>query len=170
MDGQPQTSPACGVADLRLDDFAKGQTFCEERCVTEDSVDQFAALSGDHSPLHMDADFARSRGFRTRVAHGLLVGSYISEIIGMHFPGQNSLILTMTLNFREPTYIDDRIRISLEVGHISSGTATIQLKADIERAGTAELLVSGKVLIGMTAPSACAVDDIDAMAAQRNIP
>ena len=40
--------------------------------VTDTHVVQFAGLSGDFFPLHMDDEFARSLGFPGRVAHGLL--------------------------------------------------------------------------------------------------
>ena len=38
--------------------------------LTEEMLTQFASLSGDFSPIHMDDDFARGQGFPGRIARG----------------------------------------------------------------------------------------------------
>ncbi|MPT23625.1 MAG: hypothetical protein E2577_11835 [Starkeya sp.] len=40
--------------------------------ITEAHIIQFAGLTGDFNPLHMDAEFAAAHGFGKRVAHGML--------------------------------------------------------------------------------------------------
>lgn len=43
--------------------------------LTEAMVVQFAELTGDDNPLHLDATYARRTPFRGRIAHGALVAS-----------------------------------------------------------------------------------------------
>lgn len=62
--------------------------------IDEDRIRQFAEVSGDFNPIHMDADFARKTHFRGIVAHGMLVASIAT---GMAYQcglfGENTLAL-----------------------------------------------------------------------------
>ena len=49
-----------------------GDSFSIERQVTDKLVKQFAELSGDHNPLHLDDEYARGTRFGRRIAHGML--------------------------------------------------------------------------------------------------
>ena len=61
-------------AHLFFDDVAVGQQWTSlGRTVTEADIVNFAGLSGDLNPIHMDHEFARSTPFRRPIAHGLLV-------------------------------------------------------------------------------------------------
>mgnify|MGYP005852015171 CR=1 FL=1 len=55
------------------------------RTITEADVAQFAGVSGDFNPLHMDHDFARASAFGKPVAHGLL-GLAIASGLAAHSP------------------------------------------------------------------------------------
>ncbi|MBM3776036.1 MAG: acyl dehydratase, partial [Acidobacteria bacterium] len=64
-----------------------GRTAEREIPVTADLIDRFVLLSGDNSAIHVDDAAARARGFRGRVAHGMLLGSLVSAVIGTELPG-----------------------------------------------------------------------------------
>ena len=56
-----------------LEDFEVGKTYrSAARTVTEADVVNFAGLSGDFNPLHMDDEFAERGPFGGRIAHGAL--------------------------------------------------------------------------------------------------
>ena len=50
------------------------------RTITEADIVSFAGLSGDFTPIHVDASFAETTPFGERIAHGPLV---LSTTIGM---------------------------------------------------------------------------------------
>ncbi len=57
-----------------MEGISEEQRFTLDMVVEAGDIDRFAALSGDHNPLHMDAAFAQRHGFTDRVAHsGLLM-------------------------------------------------------------------------------------------------
>jgi acyl dehydratase len=61
---------------LYFDDVAVGQEWKSlGRTITETDVVNFAGLSGDFNPIHMDHEFAKSTPFRRPLAHGMLVMS-----------------------------------------------------------------------------------------------
>ena len=48
--------------------------------VTAEMMDQFKAITGDVSPIHIDADYAKDRGFPGRVVYGMLGASFFSTL------------------------------------------------------------------------------------------
>lgn len=79
--------------------------------ITAEDVVAFAALTGDHNPLHVDPDYAKGTEFRRQVVHGMLSASFISTLIGMLLPGPGALWTSQTLNFRGPAFIGDTITV-----------------------------------------------------------
>jgi 3-hydroxybutyryl-CoA dehydratase len=140
------------IAHFGLDDLVEGQSFHFEQSITEEDVDRFAENSGDISPLHMDAAFARDRGMAGRVVHGMLIGAYVSRMIGVHLPGENCLLQSINLKFIAPVYVGDTVRLTAVVDQISMGAGVVILKVAVEPAHSTNgsVLVSGKVQVGFT--------------------
>ena len=65
--------------------------------ITESLVNEFAKLSGDFSPIHMNDEYAKSTKFKGRVVHGMLLASFISRIVGMYIPGKHALYTSQSL-------------------------------------------------------------------------
>ena len=62
------------MSERHLDDFEIGEEFTTHgRTLTEADVVNFAGVTGDFNPLHMDAEYARSTRFGQRVPHGQLI-------------------------------------------------------------------------------------------------
>lgn len=102
---------------LYFDDVEVGQEWESlGRTVTEADVVNFAGLSGDFNPIHMDHEFAKTTPFRAPVAHGLLV-MMMSSGLGLSAP----LMRTMALmglrdwQFKEPVYFGDTIHLRSKV-------------------------------------------------------
>ena len=59
---------------LYYDDVDVGQDWeSPGRTITETDIVNFAGISGDFNPIHMDHEFAKTTPFRRPIAHGLLV-------------------------------------------------------------------------------------------------
>ena len=117
--------------DLKLKDIKIGQKKSFEVVVTESMVDDFAKLSGDNNPLHMDENYAKSNNFKKRVCHGMLLASFFSRLVGMYIPGKNALYFSQSLKFQYPCFVNDRIEIHGEVIDKSLATKIITLKTTI---------------------------------------
>ena len=70
-------------------------------------INQFCEMSGDYHPLHCDREYAIGAGFKDIIAHGALITSFGSRMIGMNIPGRRSLIVTQEAEFVEPVYPGD---------------------------------------------------------------
>ena len=68
------------VLGLYFDELSVGQSAETTHVVGAADIEAFAAVSGDHNPVHMDEDFARATTFGGRIAHGMLGAAYISVL------------------------------------------------------------------------------------------
>lgn len=83
------------------------------KTISENDVQQFAAVSGDTNPLHLDDEFAKQTRFSGRIAHGTLAGSLISAALA-RLPGL-TIYLSQDLEFHNPVRIGDRITAECEI-------------------------------------------------------
>ena len=49
--------------------------------ITQERLNAYCAASGDHNPLHWDAEFAATTQFRGVIAHGMLTLALISRMM-----------------------------------------------------------------------------------------
>ena len=103
------------LSEYTFEDIKVGQRFKFTIKITEKLLNDFAILSGDQNPLHMDENYANSTPFKKRVCHGMLLASFFSRLIGMHMPGKNALYFSQSLNFKSPCFIGDEVIVEGEV-------------------------------------------------------
>lgn len=86
------------------------------RTVTQADINAFAAVSGDHNPVHLSEDFAKATQFGGIIAHGMLAVSYISTVLGTDYPGAGSIFMGMNnLQFTGPVRPGDTITTTVTV-------------------------------------------------------
>src|SRR3954471_20217461 len=96
---------------LFFDDVSVGQEWMSlGRTVTETDIVNFAGLSGDFNPIHVDHEFAASTAYRRPIAHGLLIWS-IASGLGVSAPMMRTLAFMKISewSFREPVFVGDTI-------------------------------------------------------------
>lgn len=142
-----------GVSRFAFEDLRLGQEAGFEVVLSADDVDRFAALSGDVNPLHMDAGFARSRGFDGRVVHGACLTALVSRLIGVHLPGENALLQSVSMQFRRPVPAGTRLAVTGVVDQLSEAVRTAVVKVTILDAATGETAATGKATVGFTGPA-----------------
>ncbi|OAI55050.1 dehydratase [Planctomycetaceae bacterium SCGC AG-212-F19] len=106
-------------ADSRLyfDDIEVGQEWVSPgRTVTEADVVNFAGLSGDFNPIHVDHAYAKTTPFGRPIAHGLL-GLAVASGLGLHHPPMRTLafLAIREWHFREPVFPGDTLRVRCKV-------------------------------------------------------
>ena len=132
------------IRDLSIDDLQIGMSAELTWRVEESELDQFASLSGDINPMHVDAAYARERGFENRVAHGFLLGSRVSAFIGTLIPGRRCLLLEESLAFPNPIYPGDQIRISGQVVELWPEQTLLKLKFRATKTNGEKPIVVGR--------------------------
>ena len=101
-----------------FDDFEIGEEILTEgRTVTRADVVNFAGVSGDFAPLHIDSEFGSKTVFGQNIAHGLGVMTFVSGNIVrtgilehiMAFYGIDEW------QFTKPLFFNDTIRARIKV-------------------------------------------------------
>lgn len=98
-----------------FEDLELGMSAEATRKVTQNDIERFSELVGDHNPVHLDEDYAKTTIFKHRIAQGMLTGSYISAVFGTNLPGPGAIYVSQTFNFRAPVYAGDEITVRVEV-------------------------------------------------------
>jgi 3-hydroxybutyryl-CoA dehydratase len=98
-----------------FEDLAVGMRETMTKTITSEDVACFANLSGDHNPLHVDKEFAKTTIFGECIAHGFYTGSFISALIGTYLPGSGAIYLNQTLSFKAPVRIGATVVASVEI-------------------------------------------------------
>lgn len=102
-----------------------GDKAARKRIFTDADVQQFADLTGDHNPVHLDAEFAAGTQFKAQIVHGMLVGSLFTGVLGEELPGPGSIYMTQNLSFKAPVYLGQEVTASVEVTSIREGKGIV---------------------------------------------
>jgi len=97
-----------------IDEIAMGEKASVTRTISEADVLQFADLTGDRNPVHIDEEYARQSMFGMRIAHGSFTTALISGVLGMQLPGLGTIAYESRCRFRYPVYFGDTITATVE--------------------------------------------------------
>lgn len=116
---QPNDQAGIGQNALYFDELEVGQEWnSPRRTITEADIVMFAALTGDHNPVHTDEEFAKNTVFGGRILHGpagFAIATGLESRLGIK-EGTAIAFLGMTWDLRGPIKIGDTIHVNQKVG------------------------------------------------------
>lgn len=118
-----------------LEDLTVGLTERASRTVTQADVEAFAAVSGDHNPVHLDEAYARRTPFRGRIAHGMLTAAFVSALLGERLPGPGAIYVSQSVRFLRPVKPGDTVETIAEVTAVDEKTGHVALSTWCEVEG-----------------------------------
>ena len=74
---------------------------------TQEQVNAFAEISGDKNSIHIDPEYAKNTVFGRTIIHGFLSGSVFSKVFGTEWPGEGTIYISQSLNFRAPAFVNE---------------------------------------------------------------
>lgn len=110
-----------------IDDLEVGMSAMFGKTITEADIVMFSGVSGDTNPVHLDEEFAGSTMFEGRIAHGILVGSLISTVLGTRLPGPGAVYVSQNLKFMAPVRAGDTVRAKVTVTEIEPEKKRVKL-------------------------------------------
>lgn len=91
----------------------KENTVVVERSFSQADFDEFAGLSGDDNPIHVDAAYSATTRFGRPVSHGVLLMTVLRGLLDRLVPGGKQV--SQQLMFPAPTFADEPLRFSAEI-------------------------------------------------------
>lgn len=110
-----------------LEDLKVGQSASTKNTVSESTIKQFAEVSNDHNPVHMDESYAKTTMFKTRIAHGMLSAAYISSVLGNTLPGPGCIYMSQSVKFKAPVKIGDTVETTVTIKDINTEKKRVTL-------------------------------------------
>jgi acyl dehydratase len=84
-----------------------------ERIFSQSTVNQFAAISGDNNPIHINPEYALTTRFKGTIVHGILVSSLFSMLLGSLIRG--CIYVSQSLSFKRPVHVGATVVARIEV-------------------------------------------------------
>jgi len=103
---------------IPLESIEIGMEVSYSQTITDADVKEFAGISGDRNPVHLDEEYAENSRYKKRIAHGLMSASYFSALFGTKIPGEGCVYVAQSLQFKRPVYLGDTVTATVIVKEI----------------------------------------------------
>ena len=129
-----------------IEDIHVGDAAEFAKTISESDIYLFAGITGDLNPAHINEAYAAKTFFKTRIAHGMLLGGFISAILGNQLPGPGTIYVRQELNFLAPVRMGDTITTRAEVLEIIAEKNRVRLKTTcVNQEGT--MVLEGEAIV-----------------------
>lgn len=129
-----------------IDELEIGQSASFTKTVTEADCYNYAGVSGDFNPAHINEAYAEKTFFKSRIAHGMLSAGFISAVLGTKLPGPGTIYMSQELKFLKPVYFGDTITAECTVDEIIKEKNRVVLKTVCTNQ-KGEIVIDGKALV-----------------------
>lgn len=123
-----------------------GQSAELSKTITDQIVRDFAELSEDRNPVHLDDAYAATTIFKQRIAHGMITGALLSAVIANKLPGAGSVFLSSSLTFKSPVPIGDTVTAKVEIKELKAEKKIVVLACTCTR-GDGVVVAEGDAVI-----------------------
>lgn len=118
--------------------------------VTPDVYYSFQRCSNDYNPLHTDTAYAKRKGFDSPVMYGNILNAFLSHFVGMLLPTREVMILSQTILFQNPIFLNDEIMLETSIDKFSPTVNFIDYKYKFKKNvgdGKSILIANGHIQI-----------------------
>lgn len=99
------------ISKYTFEEIEVNMEFSISRTISNQQIKAFSSLTGDYHPLHADKNYAKEHAFNDVIAHGMLISSFSSALVGMHLPGETMILISQSFDYLKPVYPNDSIEI-----------------------------------------------------------
>jgi acyl dehydratase len=114
---------------------------------SQEDVKAFADITKDYNPIHLDQEYAANTIFKKPIIHGFLGGAIFSRIFGTLFPGEGTVYLQQSLNFKRPMYVDVIYKAIITVKEVDYKKNTAVLGTEIIDVNSGKSTITGEASI-----------------------
>lgn len=86
---------------------------------SQSQVVDFAKITGDDNPIHLSDEYASKSIFNRPIMHGFLSASVFSKVFGTLFPGEGTIYISQSLEFKKPMFVNQQYIAIFEIESIN---------------------------------------------------
>jgi len=122
----------------------QGEIITRQKLFDQSDFDNFAVLSGDDNPIHVDPAFSAATRFGQTVAHGMLLYGHLCGLLSQHYP--EAVQLDQDFVFPSPTFTGQEMTFRAEVIEIIMSQEQARLATSITNPA-GEVVCHGQTLL-----------------------
>ena len=124
-----------------------GQIYKYSFTFSQTQVEEFARVTGDHNPIHLDEAYAATTPFKKPIIHGFLGGSVFSKVLGTLFPGEGTIYLKQTMEFLRPMFVETTYEAILEVKEVEKEKNKALIQTNIIDTTAQKIVLRGEAAV-----------------------
>ncbi len=132
---------------LNFMSYETGYVYTHTFRFTQAEVAQFAAVTGDNNPVHLDEAYAATTMFKRPIMHGFLGGSVFSKIFGTLFPGEGTIYLKQSMSFMRPMYVETDYEVRMTVKEVIKEKHRMHVETIVVDKSTGDTVISGEATV-----------------------
>ena len=120
------------TSGLESNELSAGMRLPELRkLITQQQINLYAKASQDFNPIHINEEFARQTPLGGTVAHGMLILSYISELMTANFGKSWLTSGKLSARFKAPARPGDTITVAGKITRVQKEDGYLSIDCDI---------------------------------------
>ena len=119
------------------------------RTVTQEQIAAYALAAGDPNPIHTDEELAKSFGFPTTIAHGMLSLAILAECVA-RWAGGYERVAGLGARFSKPLLRGDTIICSGRVTDVDASSGLIHLEVEAVSDRGDRVLTNGRASVRLS--------------------
>ncbi len=80
-----------------------------KKFISDVKVQEYAEVSGDFNPIHLDDNYAKKTDFKNKIVHGMLLISNINELMIKNFNSSWNKSGSLKIKFRNPLIVNSKL-------------------------------------------------------------
>ena len=123
-----------------------GSIFKSSYLVSEDTFTSFRDTFKDNNSLHINDNHAIKHGFKSKIMYGNILNGYVSHLVGELLPLKEVIIVTQTIKFKKPFYLNQTISLSASINKFHESVKIYDIGFEFHNSNDI-LIANGKIKI-----------------------
>ncbi|MFZ3590629.1 MaoC family dehydratase [Bacillus sp. DJP31] len=103
-----------------------GETLSFTRTVTPDMISNYAKVSGDYNPIHLNKVAAMDAGFPSEIAHGMLTMGMSTKLF-FPFLEAGYIVVNHSTRFKGPLLVGGELRLEGSISEVKGDQVIMKL-------------------------------------------
>lgn len=124
-----------------------GNEFRHKFSYTQQDVDDYARVSGDTNPLHIDAQAGKDSMFGRNIIHGFLGASVFTKIFGSLWYADGHIYMSQSIKWLKPMFTGQEYEAVVKVKEIFPDKNRIIYECNVYDAASGDQTIAAEAML-----------------------